>query len=164
MVYYSSTIQKKSNIQAQLLSWMNWILKRRYRSLKYGMWFHSLKKCNNLWLNFCALHNQLLNSSDWNFESMGISQDKDNIDTDTISFEETRLVIIMNQKDYHLPRSSFTESWKMEMKERETLFTINEGKRVVRKMKLEHFRGCFVKHFNKMFHKKAIIWTYSRSI
>ena len=95
---------------------------------------------------------------------MGISQDEDNIDTETISYAVTRLVIIMNQKDYHLPRRKFSESWKMEMKERETLFTINEGKRVVRKMKLEHFRECFVKHFNKMFHKKAIIWTYSRSI
>ena len=45
------------------------ILKGRFCILRYGLRFHSIPKCDQIWLTYCTLHNFLLDiaglDKDW---------------------------------------------------------------------------------------------------
>ena len=140
------------------------ILKGRFAVLRYGIRFHKLYMCDQLFMTCCALHNLLLDvdglpnnwedghQSDWYYESQITSLPALSINH-TSSFAINRLRRDLSTSN----NTSSDETNRKVLRAKCKKYTIN-GVREISKMPLHIFRQCLVNHFHIRFMKGNIKW------
>ena len=139
------------------------IMKGRFLILRYGFRFHTLYKCDRLWLTCCAMHNMLLDVDglhrNWHNGAKSSWEITDRYNRDRFQlgtpFAINRLNrnLELNDEDEYVPE----EDNNNEISTICDKYTVN-GKRIVSKMPLSLFRHCLVNHFDIRFKKNDIVW------
>ena len=133
------------------------IMKGRFSILRYGTRLHSIKKCDQLFLTCCALHNRLLFidglHKNW-LTGAESNWEKDNRDCKhNKSFAMRRLSRLTQGNEGNIrnvPHASLNmTSFKK--------YTVN-GKRVICKMPLYKFQNRLIEHFDIRFKRNTIVW------
>ena len=139
------------------------IMKGRFCSLRYGLRFQSIVKCDQLWLTCCALHNMLLKTDgldkSWD---MGVRSDWEDMHNRDRSKVTPYAISRLNHPsprntDDSIDDSNTYESIGNHISAQCKKYTVN-NKRVVAKMPLALFKRCLVNHFDIRFKKNDIVW------
>lgn len=134
------------------------ILKGRFAMLRYGIRFHRLEHCDNLWMTCCAMHNWLLEIDGLNggWED-GIRSDLENTlhnnNQVTVPFAIRRL----NQFPTHNRNNQHRVDISIQNKALCRQYERN-GVREVPRMPLSLFRQCLITHFDIRYKRNEITW------
>ena len=144
------------------------ILKGRFAILRYGLRFHDISRCDQLWLTCCALHNLLLNEDgldeDWENGVPSCWEDINNqydmrLKRNNTPFAISKLNSCFNPTvgDSTEPLYATTQNTTVDSSFKYEKYTVN-NKRIVSKMPLEIFQQCLVNHFDIRFKQNDIVW------
>ena len=134
------------------------IMKGRFSILRYGLRVHSIKKCDEIWLTCCALHNRLLFidglHKNWEIGGKSYWENEDKV-------HKKRKSIFALQRLYSNNTSEGThDNEEFNYCKNSNSFDkyVVDGKRIVRKMPLHRFQDRLVHHFDIRFKMKKIVW------
>ena len=134
------------------------ILKGRFCVLRYGLCIQSIKRCDQLFLTCCALHNRLLfiDGLDKNWSS----GEKSNWEKEYIQHQRkpTSFAIRRLYFNKNAERSCVRMEPETPVKHKCYKKYSVSGKRVVRKMPLHLFQERLIEHFDIRFKQKSIVW------
>ena len=134
------------------------IMKGRFCILRNGIRFHSIEKCDQVWLTCCALHNRLLFvdglHENWDIGKLSTwGKNYNKCNRRSMPFALQRLHsntkkcndIEIDSNELPTNKSTYDK------------YTI-DGKRVVKNMPLSIFQDRLVEHFDIRFKKNDIVW------
>ena len=132
------------------------IMKGRFCILRYGTRLWSIKKCDQLFLTCCALHNRLLfiDGLDKNW----VTGNESNWEKDYQNGKNNTSFAIQRLKTAHkrYPINSYDEHATVKTTSFNK-YTVN-GKRIIRKMPLRKFQERLVEHFDIRFSRNTVVW------
>ena len=148
------------------------ILKGRWRVLKYGIRLWGLRRCDQVWLTCCALHNWLLEidglAEGWETGVKSHWETEPDNEND-IPFALKRLHKPAKARRYDLSgmgcgndiHSDTDDDFDSDHDDgTDSIVSARDadGKVIVRKMSLELFRSKLIRHFGICFQKKELVW------
>ena len=131
------------------------IMKQRFSTLRHGIRLSSIKRCDQIWITCCAIHNMLLFHDDYNnnwnvheFESCNGSGSNVNLSNDNL-FAIMRLHRTITGNVGNTNSRVDTHTFNK---------YVEDGYRVVSKMPLNTFRECLIRHFDIRFKNQSVFW------
>ena len=140
------------------------ILKGRFRILRYGYRFHSIYRCDQLFVTCCALHNCLLMSDglDKNWDTGGKSvwekEYQNSKDEGEIIGTPFAIQRLNRLKAKESERAFSSQQAKTKSKANQCKKCTVDGKRIVSSMSLSFFQQCLIEHFDICFKNNNIKW------